>query len=65
MLAALPTLLEVARAMLLTGFGPGQDAADDLRVRIEACAVDAHRLLLGRRLEQLRGCNDDVEPDRS
>jgi hypothetical protein len=52
MLNALPTLLGVARAILATSLESG-DEVDDLRERVEACAVDAHRLLLRRRVDEL------------
>jgi len=50
-LAGLPALLETARAILIAAVPTNHNEADDLRRRIEECTVDAHRLLLARRIK--------------
>jgi hypothetical protein len=63
MLAGLPALLEVARAILLVGFGPGDHRASELRRRIEACVDEADRLLRGTEVNQ-RNTSDGARPQR-
>ena len=53
-LAALPSLLALARQMIVSAFKPGDPEIDALRDQLEACVVDAHRLRLREQLKSLR-----------
>jgi hypothetical protein len=50
-LAALPLLLERARALLAASDARGDPAAEALLTDLQECVVEAHRLVLRRRLQ--------------
>ncbi|HWA64003.1 MAG TPA: hypothetical protein VG939_21705 [Caulobacteraceae bacterium] len=54
-LAALPSLLSLARQVIVTAFDPGDPEVDALRALIEECVVGVHRVCLR---EQLRAADD-------